>query len=473
LQSKTEKIVIGHKLKRLRQSLSISQLDMARELEISASYLNLLENNQRPITVHLLFRIGQLYNIDFKEFSDDETGKITAELNEVFSEPVINSNDISKREIKNLASSSPTISNAIINLHDAYRKLREEIHVNNKNINFDMKSTPMQSVRLFLTKSKNYFSVIEQATKSIRSKANIKDNSSMFMSLENYLEEAFKIEIKVLPQKIMESLLSRNDPHRSRILISESLNLQERVFQISSQLALIEFEDAIDEIINKSNLTNKEEKYILKISLASYFGLSLMMPYDEFKNSAQEVRHDLETLATRFSVSFDQVCQRLTTLNRRNDTGIPFFYFKFNEAGHITNRLSSSDIKFPYYAGANPDWAVHQAFRAPGKIFAQLSEMDDGKKFINISKTIKPPRTSTGEEETPLLSAILGCDIRHAENIIYAEKIIQNKSSIISKIELGCRICGMNVCEHRDQGPASSLSFDPNMRYRGLFEFSN
>ena len=114
--------------------MSISQLDMARELEISASYLNLLENNQRPITVHLLFRIGQLYNIDFKEFSDDETGKITAELNEVFSEPVINSNDISKREIKNLASSSPTISNAIINLHDAYRKLREEIHVNNKNI---------------------------------------------------------------------------------------------------------------------------------------------------------------------------------------------------------------------------------------------------------------------------------------------------------------------------------------------------
>ena len=104
LQSKTEKILIGHKLKRLRQSLSISQLDMARELEISASYLNLLENNQRPITVHLLFRIGQLYNIDFKEFSDDETGKITAELNEVFSEPIINSNDISKREIKNLAS---------------------------------------------------------------------------------------------------------------------------------------------------------------------------------------------------------------------------------------------------------------------------------------------------------------------------------------------------------------------------------
>ena len=72
---KSEKILIGHKLKRLRQSLRISQIEMAQEINISPSYLNLLENNQRPITVNLLFKLGQIYNIDFKEFSDDETVK--------------------------------------------------------------------------------------------------------------------------------------------------------------------------------------------------------------------------------------------------------------------------------------------------------------------------------------------------------------------------------------------------------------
>ena len=63
MQSKSEKIILGHKIKRLRQDLNISQLEMAQELNISASYLNLIENNQRPITVNLLFKLGQLYTL--------------------------------------------------------------------------------------------------------------------------------------------------------------------------------------------------------------------------------------------------------------------------------------------------------------------------------------------------------------------------------------------------------------------------
>ena len=42
MQSKSEKIILGHKIKRLRQDLNISQLEMAQELNISASYLNLI-----------------------------------------------------------------------------------------------------------------------------------------------------------------------------------------------------------------------------------------------------------------------------------------------------------------------------------------------------------------------------------------------------------------------------------------------
>ena len=78
---------------------------MAQEINISPSYLNLLENNQRPITVNLLFKLGQVYNIDFKEFSDDETGKLSAQLNEVFLDPVLKSSDITKRDIKNFVNS--------------------------------------------------------------------------------------------------------------------------------------------------------------------------------------------------------------------------------------------------------------------------------------------------------------------------------------------------------------------------------
>ena len=452
--------------------MRISQIDMAQEINISPSYLNLLENNQRPITVNLLFKLGQVYNIDFKEFSDDETGKLSAQLNEVFLDPVLKSSDITKRDIKNFVNSSPSIATAILTLFDSYIKIKEDVKGSNNGQVLNLRPTPFENVREFLGKSKNYFPTLEKASLLVRTAANISDQSSIYYRLCDYLQRKLNIKVRVLPQSIMEELFSRNDPHRSRILISEALDLSERTFQVCTQIALIQFEDKINEIISNSDLKEKEEKYLLKITLANYFGISLIMPYEPFKASADELRHELEILSARFSTNVDYVCQRLTTLNKRTNYGIPFFYFKFDEAGKIHNRLLSKDVKFPYNPGANSDWSVHQVFKNPGSTFVQMSELGDGKKYINISKTVKRPLNSINEN-SPLFSIILGCEVRYMENIVYADTLLQNKVQKISKIELGCRICGMNICEHKDENQNKSFNFDPNIRYSGLFEFSS
>ena len=470
MQSKSEKIILGHKIKRLRESLNISQVEMAQELNISPSYLNLIENNQRPVTVKLLFKLGQLYNIDFKEFTEDETGKLSVELNEVFSDPVFKLNDITKRDIKNLAQSSPVIGNAIIKLFETYLKLKEET---NHNIDpQSLKLTSFESIRSFLDASRNYFPTLEQASMSMRTKADINDATNIYFKLCMYVEDKLKIQIKVLPKSIMENLFSRYDPHRSRILISEALDIPNKNFQIASQIALIEFDDLINDIIIKSNFKTSDEKYLLKMTLANYFGLSLVMPYDEFKSSAVELRHDLEILSTRFSTSIEHVCQRLTTLNKRKNLGVPFFYFKFDEAGKIHSRLFSKDMNFPKNPGANPDWSVHQIYKNPGSTLVQISELEGGKKFINVSKTIKRPLINLNEN-SPLFSIILGCEIRYMENLVYADTLLQNKFQKISKIDVGCRSCGMNMCEHQQNRIDLASLLDPNIRYNGLFEFNN
>ena len=162
---------IGPKIKAFRRQLGLQANKLAEELSISPSYLNLLENNQRPITVNLLFKLGQLYNIDFKEFSDDETGKLTAELNEVFSDPILKSNDVTKRDIKNLANTSPTISSALLKLYDSYIKLKDGESISSKGHTTSFKPTPFETVRKFLEASKNYFPSLEQASLSIRTEA--------------------------------------------------------------------------------------------------------------------------------------------------------------------------------------------------------------------------------------------------------------------------------------------------------------
>ena len=83
-----KKAMIGHKIRRFRQDLAMSQSEMAKEVGISASYLNLIEHNQRPVTVPLLFRLGQTFDIDLRDFAEDDEAKVAATLVELFGDPV-------------------------------------------------------------------------------------------------------------------------------------------------------------------------------------------------------------------------------------------------------------------------------------------------------------------------------------------------------------------------------------------------
>ena len=55
------KILAGPRLKRLRRERGLTQARMAEELAVSASYLNLMERNQRPITLPVLARLTDVY----------------------------------------------------------------------------------------------------------------------------------------------------------------------------------------------------------------------------------------------------------------------------------------------------------------------------------------------------------------------------------------------------------------------------
>src|SRR5262245_36173144 len=52
------------------------------------------------------------------------------------------------------------------------------------------------------------------------------------------------------------------------------------------------------------------------------------MPYVAFLDAARALRHDMEALAARFGVSFEQACHRLSTLQRPDARGVPFFFVR-------------------------------------------------------------------------------------------------------------------------------------------------
>ena len=71
---------LGGNVRRIRRQRGLSQAALASELGISASYLNLIEHNRRNLTVPLLIRFTELFDIELTDVADYDEGRLVAHL---------------------------------------------------------------------------------------------------------------------------------------------------------------------------------------------------------------------------------------------------------------------------------------------------------------------------------------------------------------------------------------------------------
>jgi len=475
-----EKILVGHKLRRLRQSLELSQTAMSEILDISPSYLNLLEHNQRPLTVALLLRLGNSFDIDLKEFAEDDSAALNTTITEIFADPLLAEERVPRREIQDMITAAPGAARAIYTLFQAYRKVRDEIEVTAGDGRFVTKvNSPVEQVREFLQSQNNYFTLLEDAAETLCEKAGISFEgvSGEKSALENplgkiatYITNTLGLRVRVMPVDIMQNQLRRYDQHRREILLSEALRRPQRQFHLLVQLALISQQDLLDEICAMLDSSDPQTISLLKVTLAAYFAGAVMMPYDAFLDSAKALRYDLELLARRFGTSLEQVCHRLTTLNAPHMRGIPFFFVRIDDAGNISKRLAAAGMQFATHGGTCPKWAIHKAFRTPEKILTQAVELPGGQKFFTLARTV-PPLWSSASEASTEFAVALGCELHHARDIIYADQLDINRPRHLEPIGIGCAACERMDCTQRAHPPIGhELRFDGHMRRVGLYD---
>ena len=83
-----QKVFAGPRIRRIRNALGLTQSAMAHEVGISPSYLNLIERNQRPLTVQLLLKLSATYDLNLEELQGEPQGSVAA-LKEVFADPLL------------------------------------------------------------------------------------------------------------------------------------------------------------------------------------------------------------------------------------------------------------------------------------------------------------------------------------------------------------------------------------------------
>ena len=103
----------------------MTQVALAERLGISASYLNLIEHTRRSLSAPLLIRLAGIFELDLKSLSTEQHARETADLMEVFGDPLFDGHDVTNAEVKDLVATCPSAARAVLALYRGYREARE------------------------------------------------------------------------------------------------------------------------------------------------------------------------------------------------------------------------------------------------------------------------------------------------------------------------------------------------------------
>lgn len=451
-KAKTTKLLIGPKIRTIRISSELTQSKFAERLNISTSYLNQLENNQRHATASVLMSLAQNFSVDIRTLSNNESERMLADIMEATRDQFFQSLHITKRDLKLAISNTPNFVRAFLTLHESHRSLKEYLTAaDHKSSGLDSQLTPYEEVRDFYHYEDNYFDELDKAGEKLAQKISTTDKS-LIQRLTTYIEENHGIRVKFGGLANYPMAIRRFDRETKVLYLNPHNRASTHAFQIAHQIGLIEQSHTIESLAKNADFHSENAKSICKIGLANYFAGSLVLPYGSFFNQANLFRYDLELLADYFQTSVEQVAHRLSTLQRPNLKGIPFFFARVDQAGNITKRHSATKLQFARYGSACPLWNVHQAFEASGRIIRQFAETPDGEKYLCIAKAIT---IKSGGFRDPVrrYALALGCEIKYIDNIIYGDELKLDNGESFEPIGISCRICERKKCHQRSVPP--------------------
>ena len=455
--AQARKILAGPRLKRLRRERGLTQARMAQELAVSPSYLNLMERNQRPITVPVLVRLTEAYGIDPREFMEDGADLAVEGLELILADPLFRDAPVARAELHDAAEYAPSVIAAMQRLYRAYAGAKEAgearvlVNADPDRTEALLGDSPVERVRAILQEAHNHFPELDALAETFASDLAL-EGPEPFHVMAERLRGRHGIRVRLLPVDVMGDRLRWYDLHRRQLLISEIMDAPGRTFQVAYQLAISEHGQLVNAICARLEPKDDVARRLLRVALANYFAGAVMMPYARFHEAAEAVGYDLEVLAARFGASFEQVAHRLTTLGRPTARGIPFFLVRVDIAGNVSKRYSAGRFPFSQAGGTCGLWNLHATFAEPGRILTQVIELQDGGQWFSIARTVRRAINPHGAI-APRFAVALGCEIKYAHRLVYARRLDLTTPEV-TPIGINCRLCDRPNCPQRAAPPA-------------------
>lgn len=465
------KILVGPRLRRLRREHKQTQAEMAQTLGVSTTYVNLLENNQRSLSVKVLMAVSDAYGVDWRDMIEDDSSYLLADLRHAFQDPMFASMRPDLQELRSAIDHAPQLAESFLRLHQSHRaSLDKLMRLGEEGMTEDMlNSLPEAIIHDFFRRHSNYFHDLEVAAEKLRSEAPC-EVDDVYATLKARLRDIHGISVEMRSVDAMGNNLRVHEKDAGVIRMSKALDYPNRVFQLAHVLCLLEFNDVLEKLTGGSGISSDSGIARCHVELANYFAAAMLMPYDLFLSAAQSMEHDVDRLAAKFGVSFEQVCHRLTTLQREGARGVPFFFLRVDRAGNITKRFNSTSINIADHGGSCPIWNIHAAFSTPGMILPQFVELPGGERFFTINRSTERPSYSQ-DTQNRRMAISLGCDLEHVHRIAYATPFNVSDERLFSPIGINCHVCPRQSCAMRAHQPLHlELPIDPSRRGSTRYE---
>lgn len=443
---------------------------MAAALEVSASYVNLIERNQRPVSAELLLKVARAFDIDLGRFADAGIDGLADALKQAFTDPLFHAAGVDRDDADDIVIGNPSLAGAILTLFRSWKSAQNDLAEAGAEGRLDI-DDPVEEARAFLQERRNYFDELDRWAEQIATalSAGALGRAVSIEAIAARFLERHRLTVRVLPDEVMGGDFRRLDRHSGTIAVSERLDHASRVFHLCLQMALLEQGGSLDRAVNAGRFQSDSGRRLARNAVANYAAAAIMLPYARFFASAQELRYDVEALGRRFGASFEQVAHRLTTLRRAGAEGVAFYFLRIDSAGNVSKRFAGDVFSFARYGGPCPLWNIHDSFRTPRRIISQIVELEDRTRYLSIARTVYGGIGGHGSK--PAERAVtLGCRIEDAGALVYADGLDLTDATPIG---LTCRLCERTACAARAHPPIRRpLIIDEHRRAAAPFRFA-
>ncbi len=433
---------------------------MAQALDISASYLNLVERNQRPLSARLVLALAERFDFDPRSLgSSEEVGGVDG-LRRRLADERFADLGIDRDEIVEWLKAAPHAAAAFARLYD------------NSSASGARSDDPTLAARREIERWRNHFTDLDAAAEAVSDEVRL-SSADIGPGLAERLRLRHQLGVRILPGEVMPDALSRLDMHARQVQLSETLDPASRNFQLAAQIAQLEQREAIAALADGAQFADRAAWRLFRRHLTNYFAAAVLMPYTRFLRACEATGYDLAVLQRRFGVGFEQLAHRLTTLQKVGQRGLPFFMARVDRAGQLSKRYAgASGALFLESEASCPLWSLNSAFERAGKILTETIVFEDGSRWFTLSRTVQGSGASPGVAGVRGAEFVvaLGVEAGLAGSLAHARGMSLTADGA-TPVGPGCAACRRPDCRQRSLAPRGiALSFDE--RSRGLTPFA-